>query len=91
VTYDAESWTLTNKIERHLKAWGRQILKKIHGPAYEIVIVECNVNQKICSTFISTGTVTAIKARTLRMYGKSAVRKLLEGKPGRPTNKGMSR
>jgi hypothetical protein len=35
VTYGAESWTLTNKIERALVAWQRKVLRKMYGPAYE--------------------------------------------------------
>jgi hypothetical protein len=35
LTYAAESWALTNKVERALMTWGRKILRKIYGPTYE--------------------------------------------------------
>jgi hypothetical protein len=35
VTYGAETWTLTNKIEKMLMIWERKILRKIYGPTKE--------------------------------------------------------
>jgi len=35
VTCGAESWTLTNKMERALMIWGRKILRKIYGQTYK--------------------------------------------------------
>jgi hypothetical protein len=35
VTYGAEIWTLTSKIEKMLMTWERKILKKIYGPTKE--------------------------------------------------------
>jgi hypothetical protein len=35
VTYDAESWTLMNKMERFLMIWEREILRKAYGQTYE--------------------------------------------------------
>jgi hypothetical protein len=35
VTYGAETWTLTSKIEKMLMTWERKILKKIYGPTKE--------------------------------------------------------
>jgi hypothetical protein len=32
VTYGAETWTLTSKIEKILMKCDRKILRKIHGP-----------------------------------------------------------
>jgi hypothetical protein len=35
VTYGAEKWTLTSKIETLLMTWERKILRKIYGPIKE--------------------------------------------------------
>jgi len=35
VTYDAESWTLMNEMERVLMIWERDILRKAYGQMYE--------------------------------------------------------
>ena len=35
VTYGAETWTLTSKIEKMLMTWERKILRKIYGPTKE--------------------------------------------------------
>jgi len=32
VTYGAETWTLTNKIEKMVMTWERKIVRKIYGP-----------------------------------------------------------
>ena len=32
VTYGAETWTVTNKIEKMLMTWERKIVRKIYGP-----------------------------------------------------------
>jgi hypothetical protein len=35
VTYRAETWTVTSKIEKILMTWERKILRKIYGPTKE--------------------------------------------------------
>jgi hypothetical protein len=35
VIYEAEAWTLTNKMEKMLITWERKILRKIYGPTCE--------------------------------------------------------
>ena len=35
VIYGAETWTVTNKIEKMLMTWERKILRKIYGPTKE--------------------------------------------------------
>jgi len=35
VTYGAETWTVTSKIEKMLMTWERKMLRKINGPTKE--------------------------------------------------------
>jgi len=35
VTYGAETWTLTSKMEKMLMTWERKILRNIYGPTKE--------------------------------------------------------
>jgi hypothetical protein len=65
VTYGAESWTLTNKMERVLLMWERKILRKIYGPTYENGYWRIEMNQEIYNKFKSPNIVTTIKVRRL--------------------------
>jgi hypothetical protein len=35
VTYGAETWTVTSKIEKMFMTWERKVLRKIYGPTKE--------------------------------------------------------
>jgi len=45
VTCGAESWTLTNKMERALMTWERKILRKIYENGYWRI----KINEDICN------------------------------------------
>jgi hypothetical protein len=90
VTYGAESWTLTNKLEKALMTWGRKILRKI----YKLTHIKCSwrikVNQEIYDKCKSPDIATIIKVYRLeqlghvvRIDGKRTAKKLLKGKPER--------
>jgi hypothetical protein len=40
VTYEAQTWILTSKIEKILMTWERKIVRKIYGPTKEKWTVE---------------------------------------------------
>jgi hypothetical protein len=61
VTYGAESWTLTNKMEKVLMMWGRKILRKIYGPTYENGYWRMKMNQEIYNKFKPPDIVSTIK------------------------------
>jgi hypothetical protein len=95
VTFGAESWTITNKMERVFMTWERKILRKPYGPTYENGYWRIKMNQEIYNKFKSPNTLTAIKVcrlewlgHVVRMDGARIVKKLLEGKPGGGRKKG---
>ena len=58
MTYGAETWTLTNKMERDLVTWEGKILKKIYGPTCENRYWRIKSNQEICNKFRCPDIVT---------------------------------
>jgi hypothetical protein len=88
VTYCAESWTLTSKMERVLMTWERKILRKMYGQTYENGCWRIKTNQEIYNKFKSQNIVTVIKVCRwewighVRVDSAGIVKKLLEGKRG---------
>lgn len=76
-------------MERTSKAWERKILRKIYGPPSGNVYWSKKVNQKIYTTFKSSGFVIVIKVsrqewlrHVAGMDGIRTVMKLLKAKLG---------
>jgi len=87
VTYGAETWTLTGKIEKMLTRWERKILRKLYGPTKENGQWRIKTNEELRTKFKSQDTVTVIKIRRLewlghgiRMNETRSVKKIFEGK-----------
>jgi hypothetical protein len=98
VTCGAESWALTNKMERVLWTWERKILRKLYGQTYKNGYWRIKMNQEICNKFKSPNIATVIKVcrlewlgHVVRMDGARIVKKFLEGKPGGGRKKGRPR
>jgi hypothetical protein len=51
VTYGAETWTLTSKIEKMLMTWERKILRKIYGPTKENGQWRIKTNEELITSF----------------------------------------
>ena len=92
MTYGAETWTSTNKIEKMLMTWERKILRKIYGPTKEngqrrIKTRRIKTNYELITKYKSQDIVTVIKIRRLewlghviRMNETRCVKKIFEGK-----------
>ena len=87
MTYGAETWTLTGKIEKMLTRWERKILRKLYGPTKENGQWRIKTNEELRTKFKSQDTVTVIKIRRLewlghgiRMNETRSVKKIFEGK-----------
>jgi hypothetical protein len=85
VTYGAETWTVTNKIEKMLMTWERK--RKIYGPAKENEQWRIKTNLELITKYKSQDILTVIKIRRLewlghviRMNETSSVKKIFEGK-----------
>ena len=63
VTYGAETWTLTSKIEKTLMTWERKILRKIYGPTKENGQWRIKTNEELRTKYKSQDIVTVIKIR----------------------------
>ena len=61
MTYEAETWTLTNKIEKMLKTLERKIVRKIYGPTKENGQWRIKTNLELMTKYKSLDIVTAIK------------------------------
>ena len=87
MTYRAETWTLTNKIEKMLMTWERKIVRKIYGPTNESGQWRIKTNLELMTKYKSQDIVTVIKIRRLewlghviRMNETRSVKKIFEGK-----------
>ena len=87
VTYGAETWTVTNKIEKILMIWERKILRKIYGLTNENGQWRINTNLELMTKYKSQDIVTVIKIRRLEWFGHvikmnetRSVKKIFEGK-----------
>ena len=85
--YGAETWTLTNKIEKMLMTWERKILRKIYGPTKENGQWRIKTNLELATKYKSHDIVAVIKIRRLewighviRMNETRSVKKIFEGK-----------
>ena len=61
VTYGAETWTLTSKIEKILMTWDTKILRKIYGPTKENGQCRIKTNAELITKYKSQDIVTVIK------------------------------
>ena len=58
MTYGAETWTLTGKIEKMLMTWERKILRKIYGPTKENGQWRIKTNEELRNKYKSQDIVT---------------------------------
>ena len=70
MTCGAESWTLTNEMERALMTWERKILGKIYGQTYENGYWRIKMNDEICNECKSPDIVTVIQVCRLEWLGQ---------------------
>jgi len=61
VTHGAETWTVTNKIEKMLMTWERKIVRKIYGPTKENEQWRIKTNLELMTKYKSHDIVTVIK------------------------------
>ena len=87
VTYGAETWTLTSKMEKMLMTWERKILRKIYGPTKENGQWRIKMNEELMTKYKAPDIVNVIKIRILewlghvvRMNETRSVKKIFEGK-----------
>ena len=98
MTYEAETWTLTNKIEKMLKTLERKIVRKIYGPTKENGQWRIKTNLELMTKYKSQDIVTVIKIRILewlgnviRMNETRFVKKISKGKLEGRRGKGRPR
>jgi hypothetical protein len=65
----AETWTLTNKMEKMLMTWERKILRKIYGPTCENGHSRIKINSELERKYRSQDIVSVIKVRRLEWLG----------------------
>jgi hypothetical protein len=87
VTYGAEKWTLTSKMEKMLMICERKILRKIYGPTKENGQWRIKTNEEFMTKYKAPDIVNVIKIRRLewlvhvvRMNETRSVNKIFEGK-----------
>jgi hypothetical protein len=87
VTYEAETWTLTCKIEKMLMTWERKILRKIYGPTKKNGQWRIKTNAELITKYKSQDTITVIKfgrlewlGHVIRMDETRSLKKIFEGK-----------
>jgi len=61
VTYGAEIWTLTSKLENMLMTWDRKILRKIYGPTKENEQWRIKTNEELMTKYKAPDIVNVIK------------------------------
>ena len=98
MTYGAETWTLTNKIEKMIMTWERKIVRKIYGPTKENGQWRIKTNLELMNKYKSQDIVMVIKIRRLewlghviRMNETRSVKKIFEGKLEGRRSKGRPR
>jgi hypothetical protein len=69
VTYGAETWTLTRKMEKMLMTWERKILTKIYGPTKENGQWRIKMNAELMTKYKAPDIVNVIKIRRLEWLG----------------------
>jgi len=87
VTYGAETWTLTSKMEKMLMTWERKILRKVYGPTKQNGQWRIKTNEELMTKYKTPDIVNVIKIRRLewlghmvRMNETRCVKKIFEGK-----------
>ena len=87
VTYGAETWTLTSKMEKMLMTWKRKILRKTYGPSKENGQWRIKTNVELMTKYKAPDIVNVIKiqrlewlVRVVRMNETRSVKKVFEGK-----------
>jgi hypothetical protein len=61
VTYGAETWTVTCKMEKMLMTWERKILRKIYGPTKENGQWRIKTNEELMTKYKAPDNVNVIK------------------------------
>jgi hypothetical protein len=61
VTYGAETWTLTSKMEKMLMTWERKILRKIYAPTKENGQCRIKMNAELMTKYKAPDIVNVIK------------------------------
>ena len=61
LTHGAETWTLTNKIEKMLMKWERKIVRKIYGPTKENGQWRIKTNLELMTKYKSHNIVKVIR------------------------------
>jgi len=69
VTYGAETWTLTSKMEKMLITWERKILRKIYRPTKENGQWRIKTNAELMIKYKAPDIVNVIKIRSLEWLG----------------------
>jgi hypothetical protein len=87
VTYGAETWTLTSKMEKMLMTWERKILRKIYGPTKEDGQWRIKTNTELMTKYKAPDIVNIIKIQRLEWFGHvvrmnetRSVKKIFDGK-----------
>jgi precorrin-3B methylase len=87
VTYGAETWTLTSKMEKMLMTWERKILMKIYRPTKENGQWRIKTNAELMTKYKAPDIVNVIKIRRLEWLGHvvkmnetRSVKMIFEGK-----------
>ena len=87
VTYRAQTWTMTKKIEIMLMTWERKILRKIYGPTKEKGQWKIKTIAELITKYKSQDVLAVIKIRILewlghviRMNETRGVKRIFEGK-----------
>jgi hypothetical protein len=69
VTYGAETWTLTSKVEEMLMTWERKILRKTYGPTKENGQWRIKTNEELITKYKAPDIVNVINIRRLECPG----------------------
>jgi hypothetical protein len=69
VTYGAETWTVTSKMEKMLMTWKRRILRKIYGPTKENGQWRIKTNEELMTKYKAPDIAYVIKIRRLEWLG----------------------
>ena len=69
MTYGAETWTLTSKMEKMLITWERKILRKIYRPTKENGQWRIKTNAELMIKYKAPDIVNVIKIRSLEWLG----------------------
>jgi hypothetical protein len=98
VTYGAETWTVTSKVEKMLMTWERKILRKIYGPTRENGQWRIKTNAELMTKYKVPDILNVVNIRRLKWLGHvvrmnetRSVKKISEGKLGELSGRGRPR